>query len=110
MLTTSPNMLSLDVVERKESNSTVYVVDFSKTPFTKGLQLYEINMWFYSVLKILSCIVLTILTFLLCVELHKAEKRSARLKNQTTDYRRASNHPANLKSELFAACELSCLL
>ncbi len=78
-------------------NASMYVMGWSKNAKTEDNEiekfLYRMNIWLYSViLKLVPCIVLTVITGFLIRALYKAGERSARLKNGNM-YRRPSAPP-----------------
>ena len=96
---TLPNLFSITIREvsiplkdeygNVTSYASIYVMSWSKDVISKSETvnsintiLFHFNMWLYSViLKLVPCIVLTIITIFLILELYKAGERSQRLRN-----------------------------
>ncbi len=75
-------------------NTTIYFVNWSPLALQNDRLLFRMNIWLYAfILKLIPCIVLTVITGILIRALYKADRRSARLKNGNL-YRRTSAQPA----------------
>lgn len=98
---TIPNYLAMTIKTNvpKGTNATTYLLNWSEMANANDKLLYRANIWLYSfILKLVPCIVLTLITGFLIRVLYKAEERSARLKNggghaPPTNYRRPSEMP-----------------
>ncbi|XP_059088552.1 G-protein coupled receptor dmsr-1-like isoform X2 [Tigriopus californicus] len=99
---TIPNYLAMTIKTNvpKGTNATKYYVNWSEMANANDKLLYRANIWLYSfILKLVPCIVLTLITGFLIRVLYKAEERSARLKNggshapAAANYRRPSEMP-----------------
>ena len=75
---TIPNFFAMSIVaDTEKTNTTIYTIRMTEDDF-----LFKMTFILYSViLKLVPCIVLTIITGCLIRALYKAEERSARLKN-----------------------------
>ncbi|XP_040569528.1 G-protein coupled receptor dmsr-1 [Lepeophtheirus salmonis] len=78
-----PNYIATTINKKTNQGKIIYVLDWSEIATAHNKLLYRINIWLYTfLLKLIPCIVLTIITGWLIKALYKAEERSARLKNR----------------------------
>ncbi|XP_040573094.1 G-protein coupled receptor dmsr-1 [Lepeophtheirus salmonis] len=88
-----PNYIATTINKKTNQGKVIYVLDWSDIATAHNKLLYRINIWLYTfILKLIPCIILTIITGWLIKALYKVEERSARL--------RSRHYDSNTKSKL----------
>nr|XP_040569440.1 G-protein coupled receptor dmsr-1-like [Lepeophtheirus salmonis] len=78
-----PNYMATTINKKNNDGKVIYVLDWSEIATAHNKLLYRINIWLYTfLLKLIPCVILTIITGWLIKALYIAEERSARLKEK----------------------------